>query len=128
MKMFLDTASPVCTLILKDEDSTYQSSWESGRDLARGLLTYIKDQLQNHNKKFSDLDYIGVKSGPGSFTGLRIGITVANTLADINKIPIVSGRDSDWIMQIEEKISKQKNEKIVIPFYNSEPNITISKK
>ncbi|MGB4420795.1 MAG: tRNA (adenosine(37)-N6)-threonylcarbamoyltransferase complex dimerization subunit type 1 TsaB [Candidatus Saccharimonadales bacterium] len=128
MKMFLDTSSAVCNLILKDGDQTYQSEWNSGRDLARGLLSYIKNQLEIHNKNFSDLDYIAVKSGPGSFTGLRIGLTVANTLADINKIPIVSGKDSNWIKQAEDKVSNKQDEKIVLPFYNSEPNITISKK
>lgn len=128
MKIFLDTSSSVCNLILKDDNSAYQSSWDSGRDLARGLLAFIKNQLEKHNKQFSDIDYIGVKSGPGSFTGLRIGLTVANTLADLNSIPIVSGRGPDWIKQVEYKIDEQKNEKIVMPFYNSEPNITISKK
>lgn len=128
MKIFLDTSNSVCYLTLKDGDFIYQDSWESGRDLARGLLAYIKSQLEINHKQFDDLDYIGVKSGPGSFTGLRIGLTVANTLADLNKIPIVSGKGSDWVKQVEDKISKQKNEKIVLPFYNSEPNVTISKK
>jgi len=46
MKMFLDTSSAVCNLILKDGDQTYQSEMESGRDLARGLLSYIKTKLE----------------------------------------------------------------------------------
>lgn len=128
MIIFLDTSSPVCRLSLKDNGLTYEYEWASDRNLAKGLLSYIQDQLKKHNKSWSDIDYIGVKSGPGSFTGLRIGLTVMNTLADTNKVPIISGRGDDWIEEADKKISNNIDEKIIIPFYDSEPNITTPKK
>lgn len=41
--------------------------------------------LQNHKLTFSDIKEVFVIRGPGSFTGLRVGITVANTIAYLNK-------------------------------------------
>ena len=52
------------------------------------LLILIDKLLSEHNLKISDINEIKVNLGPGSFTGLRVGIAVANTLGFTLKIPI----------------------------------------
>lgn len=84
MKLYLDTSTPVT--ILKLDDHTYE--WASGRALAEHLLAFIRDKLTERNATWSDLTSITVMSGPGSFTGLRIGAAVANTLAHELHIPL----------------------------------------
>lgn len=84
MKLYLDTSTPVCHLRL--DETTYD--WESGRDLAEGLHQFIADKLSEQHKTWSDLTEIVYFSGPGSFTGLRIGAAVVNTLADQLRIPL----------------------------------------
>ncbi len=84
MKMYLDTSTP--TTILRLDNKEY--SWESGRDLAENLLKFLRDKLQENGKDFKDLEEITFMSGPGSFTGLRIGAAVVNTLANELKIPL----------------------------------------
>ena len=84
MKMYLDTSTP--TTILKLDDHEY--TWESGRDLAENLLKFIHDKLAENQKDFKDLEEITFMSGPGSFTGLRIGAAVVNTLANELNIPL----------------------------------------
>lgn len=84
MKMYLDTSTP--TTILKLDDHEYK--WESGRDLAENLLAFIHDGLVENGKDFKDLEEITFMSGPGSFTGLRIGAAVVNTLANELNIPL----------------------------------------
>ena len=84
MKMYLDTSTP--TTILKLDDHEYK--WESGRDLAENLLAFIHDKLVENDKDFKDLEEITFMSGPGSFTGLRIGAAVVNTLANELNIPL----------------------------------------
>lgn len=84
MKMYLDTSTP--TTILKLDDHEY--TWESGRDLAENLLVFIHDKLVENGKDFKDLEEITFMSGPGSFTGLRIGAAVVNTLANELNIPL----------------------------------------
>lgn len=55
---------------------------------AQIVLPLIEKILQEKNIKLQDLTEIQVNPGPGSFTGIRVGLTVANTLAFLLKIPI----------------------------------------
>ena len=76
MKMFLDTSTD--TVILRLDDKEYQTNL--GHDMAEKLLGFIHEKLQENNKDFKDITEIDFNEGPGSFTGLRIGATIANTL------------------------------------------------
>ena len=76
MKMFLDTSTD--TAILKLDDKTYEENF--GHDMAEKLLGFIQDKLQENGKTWQDITEIEFNSGPGSFTGLRIGATIVNTL------------------------------------------------
>ena len=84
MKLYLDTSAPIT--ILKLDDTTYE--WPSGQGLAEGLLGFIRDKLEEHHATWQDIEEITFMSGPGSFTGLRIGAAVANTLAHELNIPL----------------------------------------
>lgn len=48
---------------------------------AENILSLIKEALDQINMKIEDIDKIYVNRGPGSFTGLRIGLSVANALS-----------------------------------------------
>lgn len=76
MKMFLDTSTD--TAILKLDDQTYEENF--GHDMAEKLLGFIQDKLQENGKTWQDITAIEFNEGPGSFTGLRIGATIVNTL------------------------------------------------
>lgn len=54
------------------------------------LLPMIKSMLKSAGAELSDVDKIAVSAGPGSFTGLRIGISTAKGLADAAGLPCVS--------------------------------------
>ena len=65
--------------VLNDDGSVLkQKVWDAGRTLARDLPGEV-DELMNNN--YDQLKGVMVYKGPGSFTGLRIGITVANAIA-----------------------------------------------
>jgi hypothetical protein len=66
-----------------------QLAWESGRQLADQLLERLTRLLADRHVNLRDLTGIVIFSGPGSFTSLRIGHTVANALADSLGIPVV---------------------------------------
>lgn len=57
---------------------------------AQVVLPMIDELLKKHNLTLKDLEAIKVNPGPGSFTGIRVGYTIANTLAFLLKIPIYS--------------------------------------
>lgn len=128
MILLLDTSTPICKLTLIDGDRRYDSQWQADRTLAKGLLAYLRDQLALRGKTFDDISAIGALRGPGSFTGLRIGLTVLNTMADARDIPIVGGMGVDWQAEAQEKLTRGDNEKIVLPFYGGDAHITKPRK
>ena len=110
MKLSLNTSSS--TTILELDEKHYER--ESGRNLARDLLSYIHNKLQENNADWKDISEIHFFSGPGSFTGLRIGACVVNTLADQLKVPLYNQRG--------ERMD------IILPEYGREANISKPKK
>lgn len=128
MIILLNTSTPICKLTFVDGDDRHDHEWSSDKTLAKGLLGYLDKQLKAHKKTWSDIAAIGVFKGPGSFTGLRIGLTVMNTIADAQEIPIVGAGGDDWREKVLAKLLAGKNEKIVLPFYGGEANITTPRK
>ena len=70
---------------------------------AQMVLPLIETLLNDHTLKLTDLSEICVHEGPGSFTGLRVGIAVANMLATLlgvpvngKQAPILPKYDKDW--------------------------------
>lgn len=63
--------------------------WQSYKTQSQELLPKIDKLLKSNKVKLSNLKAIAVFQGPGSYTGLRVGISVANTLAWSLDIPVV---------------------------------------
>jgi tRNA threonylcarbamoyladenosine biosynthesis protein TsaB len=118
----------MCTLSLIDDDWRYDDDWQADRQLAKGLLGYLRDQLAMHNKTFDDISGIGVFAGPGSFTGLRIGLTMLNTMADAQNIPIVGVTGDQWQGRAMTRLRRGENDKIVLPLYGADAHITKPRK
>lgn len=109
--------------------------WQADRQLADTLNKQIEEiftrqNLKNFRRasklsiKLSDIDGIVCFEGPGSFTGLRIGMSVANALAYAVSVPIVARGGDDWIATGIQDILSGKDQKIVTPKYGAEPNVT----
>lgn len=67
------------------------------------VVVAIRDLLKENEIKFSEIEEVKANPGPGSFTGLKIGVTVANVL--------------NWAL------GKKKSTEIVLPKYGGQPNI-----
>lgn len=124
MIILLDTSTATCFLTVVDDEVWQDFEWQAGRTLARGLLKFLEEKTGDlHN-----ISGIGVMKGPGSFTGLRIGLTVANTLADSLNIPIAGATGEDWQKVALKKLRAGENEKIVMPEYGAAAHITAPRK
>ncbi len=106
----------------------HEYSWQADRTLARDLLKVLIEQLKAAGGDFSSLKGVVVYEGPGSFTGLRIGLTVANTIAYAQDIPIVGAKDEDWVAAGISRLDGGESDRIVLPHYGAEANISVQKK
>lgn len=102
--------------------------WQAHRELGMTIHTKIEELLQQAGKSLHDIQGIVAFQGPGSFTGLRIGLTVVNTLAYALHVPIVARQDPQWLESGIAAILDGKNDKVALPEYGSEAHITPQKK
>jgi tRNA threonylcarbamoyladenosine biosynthesis protein TsaB len=128
MILLLDTSTPECKLTLVDGDVRHDYIWQADRSLARHLLGYLDQRIEELGSSIDRLSGIGIMIGPGSFTGLRIGMAVCNTLADALDIPIVGTRGDAWQQAALDRLVAGGNDKIVLPFYGGDAHITKPRK
>lgn len=102
--------------------------WLAHRQLADTLLTEIRSLLQRHQTTFDDLSGIVVFQGPGSFTGLRIGISVANALAYGQSIPISGSSGERWVSEGLTNVLHRPTRQPIVPVYGAEAHITTPRK
>jgi tRNA threonylcarbamoyladenosine biosynthesis protein TsaB len=103
-------------------------TWQAHRELAETIHYKIQAMLEAQTKSIEDVAGVVVFRGPGSFTGLRIGLSVANALASGLKIPIVGSSGEDWLAAGVQKLQDGSNEQAVIPDYGAPVHITERKK
>lgn len=131
MILAIRTDQPTAELhLLSDEgDGVLEVfSWQAHRELSQTLLTQIEGLLTRHHADKRRLTGIVVYQGPGSFTGLRIGVTVANTVAYGLGLPIAAAQGDDWVEVAVKQLIKNQRHDIIIPEYGSEANITAPRK
>jgi len=115
-------------------DSVYEiKTWVSFRNQSKELLPNIDKLLSKNKLKPEQLKWVVVNLGPGSFTGLRVGVTVANTFGFGLNIPVIgkSKLDRGAKTRMEKLLSlktTQKTFKQVLPEYGRPPRITKPKK
>ena len=104
MKLFLDSTNSRKVILRLDEE---EFSTEYATPQEQDILSFLHEVLTTKGKSLDDLTEIEVNPGPGSFTGTRVGVTIANALSLALKI----------------KINGQKPP--ILPIYSSPPNITV---
>ena len=123
------TDKPIAEIGLYDggEQMAYRK-WQAHRELSITIHQKIQELLKSQNKDWKNITGIICFKGPGSFTGLRIGLSVANALAYSLGIPIVSLGEKNWIEKGIQQLSSGKNEKIALPKYGAPVRTTKPKK
>jgi tRNA threonylcarbamoyladenosine biosynthesis protein TsaB len=89
MKLYIDTSDGE-KIVVGIDGKRFKTN--ARREKSQKLLSFIVEVLKKEKKKFEDITEIEVNPGPGSFTGLRVGVSVANALGWTLDVP-VNGKD-----------------------------------
>jgi tRNA threonylcarbamoyladenosine biosynthesis protein TsaB len=90
MILAIDAATQYASLALYHQDGLLaEETWFSGRNHTVELMPRLARMLKLANLKVADLMALAVSLGPGSFTGVRIGLAVAKGLALPHKLPVI---------------------------------------
>jgi tRNA threonylcarbamoyladenosine biosynthesis protein TsaB len=129
MILALRTDKPEAELYLYDgQKKPAAIKWQAHLKLAETLNLKIQQILNKSSISYDDLEGIAVFSGPGSFTGLRIGVSVANALAYAQGIPIIAASGEGWLARAVKELETGKTDKIAKPEYGAPVRVTKPRK
>ena len=79
----LESSAKAASCAILSDGELLASAWQAtGLTHSRTLLPMVEDMLKNSELSVQEMDAVAVAAGPGSFTGLRIGIAAVKGLAD----------------------------------------------
>lgn len=123
--LMLRTDKPDAEIYITNEGVMLaQKTWQAHRQLLETIHEVIKETMAASGKKLDDLQGIVIFTGGGSFTGLRIGVSVANALAAGLKIAVVAAEGNDWMNSGQELLKKAKIGQYIEPNYGRPATIT----
>ena len=104
----IETATNVCSVALSEGGTiTDRKETREDKSHARLLGTFIEDLFKNNPSSRQTIDAVAVSSGPGSYTGLRIGVSTAKGIAYGLDIPLIAVSS---LQAMALKASKQMND------------------
>jgi hypothetical protein len=94
--LFLDSSDPHTLGQIGTAESFRTFHWETRRDLTARLPEVLQEMLQATGIKAEELDVVGVCLGPGSLTGLRVGLSFLRTWCFLKNLPLVGVDLFSW--------------------------------
>ena len=88
--LFIDTANSFIISIIKDDKIIYYKNDVSNSDTSSKVMPIIDEAFKSSNLTINDIDKIFVVNGPGSFTGIRVGVTIAKTISYCLNKPLIA--------------------------------------
>lgn len=103
-------------------------TWQAHRQLAETIHMKIRELLESQRKSPQEITGVVLYKGPGSFTGLRIGASIADALAYSLNAPIVGVNGDSWQRDGIARLENGEDDKIVQLEYGAPVHITKQKK
>lgn len=86
----IDTSSKICSVsILENDKLIIENHNDDEKTHSQKLMPIIDETFKQANLSLDDIDLLACCQGPGSFTGIRIGISTVKAFADVKNIPII---------------------------------------
>lgn len=129
----VDTSSKICAVaILEDNKVIDEIKLDNGKTHSENLMPIIKEILDKNNLTLKDMNLIAVSVGPGSFTGIRIGIATIKPMAEVYNLPVASVTSLETLARnIENKekdftiisVIDARNNQVYAGFFDTEYNL-----
>ncbi len=126
----LHTSTDILGLGLQDGDSLIVETWPEGRKLAETLHSRIQEILAG--RPWSELGWVAVCLGPGSFTGTRIGVITVRTIAQALNIPTIGisalaaiAEASQIVGDIAVSLDARRGDRFVALFHRDAENLFV---
>jgi tRNA threonylcarbamoyladenosine biosynthesis protein TsaB len=114
-------------VVYQGQKTLARKKWPAGRELSGQIVDAISELLEQCGRRLEDIEGLVFYKGPGSFTGLRIGASVANSIAYALSVPIVASGSKNWVATGLGMLKDGRSQEIIMPEYGHGPNITLSK-
>lgn len=87
----IETSTQVCSVAISRDGDTIALKEQAASNIHAGSLTlFIQEVMSEAGLEFSSLDAVAVSKGPGSYTGLRIGVSTAKGLCYALDVPLIA--------------------------------------
>lgn len=122
--LLIDTATQICSVAVSIENDVFFSEQSSGSDSHSSVLHLLVRKVMNlANLDFKDLAGVAVSAGPGSYTGLRIGVSAAKGFCFALDIPLIAINTLDFMAWALKKYNNEVNNKVLfIPMIDARRN------
>ena len=129
----VDTSSKICAVAILEENNVIDEiKLDNGKTHSENLMPIIKEVLEKNNLTLKDINLIAVSVGPGSFTGIRIGIATVKPMAEVYNLPVASVTSLETLARNVEtedtevtiiSLIDARNNQVYAGFFNNEYNL-----
>ena len=126
ISLYIDTSTKyLCIGIAKDYKVIYKYQQEAIQKQSELTIPILSKALNENNLTLNDVDEVNVTIGPGSFTGIRIGMCVAKVLASMKNIPLkaISSLNSYASLGKKIVILDAKAKRVYLGIYNDNEKV-----
>ena len=126
ISLFLDTSTKyLCIGIAKDHNVIYKVQEVALQKQSELTIPYLEKALKEVNLSLNDIDEVCVTIGPGSFTGIRIGMCIAKVLASMKNIPLKAISSLNAYASLGKKIVilDAKAKRVYLGIYNNNEKV-----
>lgn len=115
----IDTTSSVCSVSLLENDQVMDENiLDNGKTHSENMMPLLDELLKRNNVDISEIEFISVCVGPGSFTGIRIGISTIKAFAEVLNIKIASVTSLETLSRNETAEDGQ----VIVPLIDARNN------
>jgi len=126
ISLYIDTSTKyLCLGVAKDYNIIYKYQQEAIKKQSELTIPQLKKVLEEVNLNLADVDEVNVTIGPGSFTGIRIGMCIAKVLASVNhiKLKAISSLNAYAPLGKNVVLLDARSERAYLGIYNDNKNV-----